>query len=114
MCHCTFSYPTRPAELSCISRKLLCNLERAKGFEPSTPTLARLCSTPELRPLWRWPGVAPAGKVGAAILGPPRLQAAITPWQAASANHIRHVISLRGRSVEIGRETCKARGCKYG
>ena len=28
-------------------------LERAKGFEPSTPTLARLCSTPELRPLWR-------------------------------------------------------------
>ena len=26
------------------------NLERAKGFEPSTPTLARLCSTPELRP----------------------------------------------------------------
>ena len=25
-------------------------LERAKGFEPSTPTLARLCSTPELRP----------------------------------------------------------------
>ena len=29
------------------------NLERAKGFEPSTPTLARLCSTPELRPLER-------------------------------------------------------------
>jgi hypothetical protein len=23
------------------------------GFEPTTPTLARLCSTPELRPLWR-------------------------------------------------------------
>jgi hypothetical protein len=29
-------------------------LERAKGFEPSTPTLARLCSTPELRPLGGW------------------------------------------------------------
>ena len=29
------------------------NLERAKGFEPSTPTLARLCSTPELHPLAR-------------------------------------------------------------
>ena len=29
---------------------LIGNLERAKGFEPSTPTLARLCSTPELRP----------------------------------------------------------------
>ena len=27
------------------------DLERAKGFEPSTPTLARLCSTTELRPL---------------------------------------------------------------
>ena len=26
------------------------NLERAKGFEPSTSTLARLRSTPELRP----------------------------------------------------------------
>ena len=26
------------------------NLERAKGFEPSTPTLARLCSTTELHP----------------------------------------------------------------
>ena len=26
------------------------NLERAKGFEPSTPTLARSCSTPELHP----------------------------------------------------------------
>src|SRR3954466_9891722 len=25
-------------------------LERAKGFEPSTPTLARSCSTPELHP----------------------------------------------------------------
>ncbi len=23
-------------------------MERVKGFEPSTPTLARLCSTPEL------------------------------------------------------------------
>src|SRR5204863_7169046 len=33
-------------------------LERAKGFEPSTPTLARLCSTPELRPLGVWTGAA--------------------------------------------------------
>ena len=29
---------------------LLIELERANGFEPSTLTLARLCSTPELRP----------------------------------------------------------------
>ena len=33
----------------CQGRTLLI-LERAKGFEPSTPTLARLCSTPELHP----------------------------------------------------------------
>ena len=41
---------------------LLKRLERAKGFEPSTPTLARLCSTPELRPLWRRPVKPRAGK----------------------------------------------------
>jgi hypothetical protein len=34
-----------------MSRSTAEKLERAKGFEPSTPTLARLCSTPELRPL---------------------------------------------------------------
>ncbi len=34
-----------------------CDLERAKGFEPSTPTLARSCSTPELRPPAPWTGV---------------------------------------------------------
>src|SRR3546814_3256580 len=33
----THSFPTR----------------RSSDLEPSTPTLARLCSTPELRPLWR-------------------------------------------------------------
>jgi hypothetical protein len=32
------------------SLNFLVLLERAKGFEPSTPTLARLCSTPELHP----------------------------------------------------------------
>src|SRR6476469_7035652 len=35
-------------------------LERAKGFEPSTPTLARSCSTPELHPH----PVVLAGKAG--------------------------------------------------
>src|SRR5262245_62145907 len=35
-------------------------LERAKGFEPSTPTLARSCSTPELHPHPR-PGRSCAG-----------------------------------------------------
>jgi uncharacterized protein len=37
-------------------------LERAKGFEPSTPTLARLCSTPELRTLWRSEKWFPTGE----------------------------------------------------
>ena len=35
-------------------------LERAMGFEPTTPTLARLCSTPELRPRLQGPAVARA------------------------------------------------------
>ena len=35
----------------CHERK---NLERAKGLEPSTPTLARSCSTTELHPHPRW------------------------------------------------------------
>ena len=34
----------------CLRSVHMRKLERAKGFEPSTPTLARLCSTPELRP----------------------------------------------------------------
>ena len=33
-----------------IKTNLSGTLERAKGFEPSTSTLARLRSTPELRP----------------------------------------------------------------
>ena len=50
--------------LACFSSLEKC-LERAKGFEPSTPTLARLCSTPELHPHPRhprrsaWPGFCP-------------------------------------------------------
>lgn len=35
----------------CIENVRWEGLERAKGFEPSTPTLARLCSTTELHPL---------------------------------------------------------------
>ena len=33
-----------------IEPRILEVLERVKGFEPSTPTLARLCSTTELHP----------------------------------------------------------------
>ena len=38
--------PNKPRNHLILPKKL----ERAKGFEPSTPTLARLCSTPELHP----------------------------------------------------------------
>src|SRR5271168_1507355 len=41
-------FSTPPAHHDAL--KSLIKLERAKGFEPSTPTLARLCSTPELHP----------------------------------------------------------------
>jgi hypothetical protein len=43
-------------------------LERANGFEPSTLTLARLCSTPELRPHSKTAGYYPSpGGIQAAI-----------------------------------------------
>src|ERR1700752_4988330 len=48
--------------------------ERAKGLEPSTPTLARLCSTPELRP--PAPPRTGLGNEGGAYCRGPR------PWQA--------------------------------
>ncbi len=38
------------ASICDFSTLLRVNLERVKGFEPSTPTLARSCSTPELHP----------------------------------------------------------------
>jgi hypothetical protein len=42
----------KPAETAGLRQTLPLqeNLERAKGFEPSTPTLARSCSTTELHP----------------------------------------------------------------
>ena len=47
-------------------------MERAMRFELTTPTLARLCSTPELRPLeaWflTWEGSLP-GKEAARLAG---------------------------------------------
>src|SRR5687767_6826483 len=42
--------PQRPAGAGGALGNVKRKLERAKGFEPSTPTLARLCSTPELHP----------------------------------------------------------------
>ena len=44
---------TRPLDIknSALTAEVFNQLERAKRFELSTLTLARLCSTPELRPL---------------------------------------------------------------
>src|ERR1700675_1420657 len=56
------SCPERTTPIALSSREE--KLERAKGFEPSTPTLARSCSTPELHPhpsesiSWRGRGFA--------------------------------------------------------
>jgi hypothetical protein len=60
-------YPGRKRDFR-RSAKYLISLERAKGFEPSTPTLARLCSTPELHPHPRrvshgLKGAAPSAKL---------------------------------------------------
>ena len=43
---------TRPLDIknSALTAEVFNQLERAKRFELSTLTLARLCSTPELRP----------------------------------------------------------------
>src|SRR6185312_10224590 len=56
---CRAAFDIRSAASSCFPdfraasadlSQVLDLLERARGFEPPTPTLARLCSTPELHP----------------------------------------------------------------
>ena len=60
-------YPRRKPVLANRSKCLIL-LERAKGFEPSTPTLARLCSTPELHPHPRRVWQPPPGRRASAEL----------------------------------------------
>ena len=64
------------------SRRPVRLLERAKGFEPSTPTLARLCSTPELRPRPR-SGALSKRPVGRLQADPPGRR---QPWTAAASS----------------------------
>ena len=54
-------------------------LERADGFEPSTLTLARLCSTPELRPHSKSGGGYGVGPPPFARLSPGKPPEAIAP-----------------------------------
>src|SRR5690349_24589348 len=65
-------------------------LERAKGFEPSTPTLARLCSTPELRPRSRQGAVS--RRLG------PRLQVAPRRGMVCH-NQAARLVSLRRSNI---------------
>src|SRR6185437_11069563 len=60
------------------------NLERAKRFELSTPTLARLCSTTELRPRSSRPWFAPKIREAAYGRRPPGLQGAGWPGRLAA------------------------------
>ena len=62
-------------------------LERAKGFEPSTPTLARSCSTPELHPhpLVVWPKSL-IGRQGRSYSQKGRLKATLAANGAIQAN----------------------------
>ena len=53
------------------------NLERARRFEPPTPTLARLCSTTELRPLIDV--MSPGGAARAALHQREAVYGVITP-----------------------------------
>jgi hypothetical protein len=48
------SGPSSDCQLGQRETRSARNLERAKGLEPSTPTLARSCSTTELHPHPRW------------------------------------------------------------
>ena len=88
----------RKARLSAGFRRTLPlqeNLERAKGLEPSTPTLARSCSTTELHPHPMPAAIARRQRQSYAKCGP-RMQ-----QQAASARNrpdIRHIGRSAGKS----------------
>src|SRR5258707_426074 len=69
------------------------DLERAKGFEPSTPTLARLCSTPELRPPTRRRDGSRPAREGRIIVNP-------TPF--ATLHDAPHDAARAGRLLRSG------------
>ena len=87
-------------------------LERAKGFEPSTPTLARSCSTPELHPHPKTGSRSTAAegqsyaKCGVRMQQPDMRSSALSPlhtgWQPRYRSHRR-----------IRRERCSARQLQY-
>src|SRR5580698_8213284 len=74
------------------------NLERAKGFEPSTPTLARLCSTPELHP--RPEGETAAGRA---------YDAMITRMQHPPGRPQRMLRRVCARELDLNRQFLRAK-----
>ena len=75
-------------------------LERAMGFEPTTPTLARLCSTPELHPHPREVRTAAAASQSYAkerrAWQPPPPRPMKPPTEAADARLPRRAFRLSG------------------
>src|SRR5580700_3718538 len=87
----------KPAGTAGLRRTLplLENLERAKGFEPSTPTLARSCSTTELHPHPRDWRRSLAGNGQSYAKCGPRMQ------QPRAARRIGQIARYRRQSTEI-------------
>ena len=91
-----------PPKRASRSRYSCLKLERAMGFEPTTPTLARLCSTPELRPHpcpRQQPGRPPLCTIAGAI---------------ATRSRGRMHASFRGRREPAGGGAGCRRGCSEG
>ena len=81
-------------------------LERAKGFEPSTPTLARSCSTPELHPhpLDIWPN-RDTGRQGRSYSQKAALNATTAFFFGFSGQLLRAWCRFRARGFAFGAPT---------
>jgi hypothetical protein len=86
--------------------KSLLKLERAKGFEPSTPTLARSCSTPELHPhpLDIWPN-RDTGRQGRSYSQKAALNATTAFFFGFSGQLLRAWCRFRARGFAFGAPT---------
>jgi hypothetical protein len=92
----------KPAGTAGLRRTLplLENLERAKGFEPSTPTLARSCSTPELHPHPRdWRRSLAGNGQSYAKCAPRMQQPARGPLDARMARYRRYRAEIVSKSA---------------
>src|SRR6187399_2456845 len=97
-----------PPNKAADSKQLICwkKLERAKGFEPSTPTLARSCSTPELHPhpLDIWPN-RDIGRQGRSYSQKAALNATTAFCFGSSGQLLRAWYRFRARGFAFGAPT---------